>query len=158
MIELDITEDQILKAKGLAEDLGKLNNSITSGDGNLAGFIGEVVVADYIGAEHSNTYDYDLVSQDGKTIDVKTKRTNYPPREHYDCSVAAFNTRQKCDYYAFVRVKNDLSKVWILGFYPKQKYFVDAKFHKKGEFDASNKFTFKADCYNMPINQLREVV
>jgi hypothetical protein len=155
MIELDITEEQASKAKELAKDLGTLNNSITRGQGNLAGFIGEVAVADYIGASHANTYDYDLVTADNKTVDVKTKRTNYPPRDHYDCSVAAFNTRQKCDYYAFVRVKNDLTKVWILGFYDKRKYFQDAKFHTKGEFDPSNNFTFKADCYNMPIKSLQ---
>ena len=158
MLELEVLPEQVRKAEELAKDLGTLRNSITSGDGNLAGFLGEVVVADYIGAKHANTYDYDLVSKNGQTIDVKTKRTNYPPKDYYDCSVAAFNTKQKCDYYAFVRVKNDLSRVWVLGFYPKLDYFKDAKFYRKGEFDPDNKFTFKADCYNMPINRLRSSV
>ena len=158
MIELDITEEQTSKAKELAKELGTLKNSITGGQGNLAGFIGEVAVANYLGASHSNTYDYDLVTTDNKKVDVKTKRTNYPPRDHYDCSVAAFNTKQRCDYYAFVRVKNDLTKVWILGFYDKRKYFEDAKFHAKGENDPSNNFTFKADCYNMPIKNLQGTI
>lgn len=157
MIQIDITPDHIEKANGLSESLGVLKNSITTGEGNLAGFIGEVVVAEHLGATHTNTYDYDLVLGD-KRVDVKTKRTNYPPRENYDCSVAAFNTRQKCDYYAFVRVKNDLTKAWILGFYGKSDYFNDAKFHRKGEFDESNKFTFKADCYNIQIGKLRSTI
>jgi hypothetical protein len=154
MIEVNITSFHIESAKKLAEDLGELKNSITGGDGNLAGFIGEVVVSDITGSSHSNTYDYDLILPSGKTVDVKTKRTNYAPRENYDCSVAAFNTKQKCDYYAFVRVKNDLSVAWVLGFYEKSLYFQDAKFHKRGDYDPDNKFTFKADCYNIKISNL----
>lgn len=157
MFEIKITETHLETAKVLAEDLGELRNSITTGEGNLAGFVGEVIVAEAIGASHSNTYDYDLVLPDGKTVDVKTKRTNYAPKENYDCSVAAFNTRQKCDYYAFVRVKNDFSCAWILGFYSKTDYFNDATFHKKGDFDPDNSFTFKADCYNIEISKLAKL-
>ena len=156
MFEVSVTQQHIQKAKILSEEMGKLRNSITSGEGNLAGFIGEVIVAEIIGAEHENTYDYDLILQSGKTVDVKTKRTNYPPRTNYDCSVAAFNTKQKCDYYAFVRVKNDLSLAWILGFYDKTEYFKDATFHRKGDFDPDNNFTFKADCYNISISSLED--
>ena len=154
MIEAKITEFHIEKARALAKELGQLKNSITSGEGNLAGFIGEVIVADITGASHRNTYDYDLILPSGKSVDVKTKRTNYPPKDNYDCSVAAFNTKQKCDYYAFVRVKNDLSVAWVLGFYEKSLYFKDAKFYKKGDYDPDNKFTFKADCYNIKISNL----
>ena len=154
MIEAKITEFHIEMARALAKELGQLKNSITSGEGNLAGFIGEVIVADITGASHRNTYDYDLILPSGKSVDVKTKRTNYPPKDNYDCSVAAFNTKQKCDYYAFVRVKNDLSVAWVLGFYEKSLYFKDAKFYKKGDYDPDNKFTFKADCYNIKISNL----
>lgn len=157
MIEVKITEDHMQQATVLAEDLGELRNSITTGDGNLAGFVGEVIVAQIMGASHSNTYDYDLVLPDGKTVDVKTKRTNYVPKEHYDCSVAAFNTRQKCDYYVFVRVKNDFSSAWILGLYSKADYFKDATFHRKGDYDSNNSFTFKADCYNIQISKLQGI-
>ena len=154
MIEIDITENVRSNAKKKATDLGKLNNSITNGEGNLAGFIGEYLVADYVKGEIHNTYNYDVMAPNGKTIDVKTKRTNYPPLEHYECSVAAFNTKQKCDAYFFVRVSNELDKGWLLGFYPKEKYFKDAKFCKKGDIDPNNNFTFKADCYNMKISKL----
>jgi len=158
MIMVEVTKEHLEKAKALCEGIGVLKNSITSGEGNLAGFVGEVILAETIKARHDNTYDYDLVSEGGATIDVKTKRTNYEPKEDYDCSVAAFNTKQKCDYYAFVRVKNDLTVAWILGFYPKQAYFKDATYHKKGEYDPDNRFTFKADCYNMKISDLRETM
>ena len=156
IVEVDITPEQVEKARTLAEDLGKLKNSITKGDGNVAGFLGEVVVAELMDAKHANTYDYDLILPNGKTVDVKTKRTGFEPRGHYDCSVSAFNTRQACDYYAFVRVKNDLSVAWVLGFYEKARYFKDARFYKKGDYDPDNRFTFKADSYNIKISELME--
>ena len=152
MTGVEITLQQIGLAREKSKEMGKLRNSITGGQGNMAGFIGEIVVADLIGAEMCNTYDYDLI-KDGIKIDVKTKRTNYEPQPHYDCSVAALNTKQKCDAYCFVRVTNDLTTAWVLGFYDKHKYFDDAKFYMKGDVDG--KFTFKSDCYNLPISSLK---
>mgnify|MGYP001604953592 CR=1 FL=1 len=151
---VDVSRSIIDLSRRKSEEMGLLNNSITSGEGNLAGFVGEYLVADLIGGEVSNTYDYDVVAKNGKTIDIKTKRTNYPPLEHYECSVAAYNTRQDCDYYFFVRVSNDYEKAWLLGYYPKKEYFKDAVFCRKGDIDPNNNFRFKADCYNMKISSL----
>jgi hypothetical protein len=88
------------------------------------------------------------------TVDVKTKETACAPKPHYSCSVADYNTKQKCDYYAFVRVKKDLSVGWYLGVYPKKYYVKDAIFLKAGDFDPDNNFTVKSDCYNIPISKL----
>jgi hypothetical protein len=74
MIELEVSGDQFIRARKKATDMGRIANSITNGKGNLAGFIGEIVVADHIGAKEKNTYDYDIIDQVGNTIDVKTKR------------------------------------------------------------------------------------
>jgi len=154
MIEVDIPQETIQKAEQKSLEMGHLNNSITKGKGNVAGFIGELLVSNLTGWEVSNTYDYDLITGLGEKIDVKTKRTNYPPKDYYDCSIAAYNTRQKCDKYVFVRVKNDLSKAWILGQKQKEEYFAEARFLKKGDKDGDNKFTVKSDCYNLPIKDL----
>jgi hypothetical protein len=153
-LEVKITEDHIKKAKKMAEEMGKLKNSITKGDGNLAGFIGEIIVAELAGAKHKNTYDYDMVLSDGKTVDVKTKRTTVEPKEYYESSVAAFNTKQECDYYAFVRVHTDLTKAWFLGIISKDVYYMKAHFLRKGEFDNSNNYEVKADCYNMKYHDI----
>lgn len=88
--------------------------SITGGTSNVVGAIGEVIVADIIGATEVNTVNYDLV-KDGNRIDVKTKRCNTRPQPNYDCSVASHGTKQDCDSYVFVRILTDLSKAWILG-------------------------------------------
>ena len=152
-----ISKELIEKAEAKSEEMGKLNNSITKGDGNIAGFIGEFMVAEETGSTVCNTYDYDLISKKNWRIDVKTKRTNFPPKPYYECSIAAYNIKQDCDFYVFTRVKNDLSVGWILGYYAKMKYFKDAVFHREGDIDNDNKFVFKADCYNMKISSLKEI-
>ena len=107
MIELEVSSDQFVRARKKAIDMGRLANSITNGGGNLAGFIGEIVVTDYLKATEKNTYDYDIVDNLNNKIDVKTKRCNSEPKSHYDCSIAEHGTKQKCDMYIFVRVLNN---------------------------------------------------
>ena len=154
MQEVLITEDMVNKATDKAKQMGKLNNSITKGQGNIAGFIGEEMVFDYINGESMNSYDYDLVLADGRKVDVKTKRTTVKPRTNYDCSVASFNTKQKCDIYIFCRLLNDMTKGWILGYKDKEEYFNEARFMKKNQIDPANNFRVKADCYNVAIQDL----
>lgn len=156
MVEIEVTPEQISYAKKAAKDMGPLTNSITNGQGNIAGFLGEKIVADYFGYEINNTYDYDLLNGEEK-IDVKTKRTGFKPQSYYDCSIAAYNLQQQCDSYIFVRVLNDFSKAWILGKKSKVDYFKEARLLKKGSTDGSNNFTVKADCYNLKIQDLEAV-
>lgn len=162
MIEVEITDDMISRARKKAKEMGTLKNSITFGMGNLIGFIGEEVAA-HVFAVHgksvdpTNTYDYDMIV-DGERVDVKTKSTSVAPLPHYSNSVANFNTKQECDHYAFVRVKKDLTTAWWCGVYSKDQFFKDAVFMKKGQLDADNRYTVKADCYNLPISQLKEML
>lgn len=158
MIEVKITEEMKKKAWRKAREMGRINNSITRGDGNIAGFLGEEVANFLIKGEVTNTYDYDII-KDGRKYDVKTKRCTSQPKNYYECSVAAFNTKQKCDEYVFVRIENVKGKwgrAWVLGYYPKDKYFEDAKFLKKGQKDGDNGFLVKANCYNMSIKDLNK--
>ena len=57
----------------------------------------------------------------------------------------------------FVRILTDLSKAWILGSIPKKKYYEEATRYKKGQVDPSNGFTFRTDCYNLPISNLEPI-
>jgi len=156
MIEVVITGDMLVTARDKAADMGKLHNSIIRGAGNLAGFLGEAIAQQVMGGELNNTYEYDLVLTNGKTVDVKTKQTSVKPLDTYECSIAGLNTTQECDYYAFVRVKNDFSVGWFLGVYDKKQYMLDSTFMKKGTIDTSNGYVVKSDCYNLKINQLKE--
>ena len=155
MIEVVVTGEMLVTARDKAAEMGRLRNSITSGAGNIAGFIGEAIAQQVIGGVLANTYDYDLILCNGKTVDVKTKLTSVKPLDSYDCSIAGLNTKQQCDYYAFVRVKNDLSVGWYLGIYPKEQYMLDSVFMKRGNIDPSNGYVVKSDCYNLKINQLK---
>jgi len=126
VIEVVVTGEMLVTARDKAAEMGKLRNSITRGAGNIAGFIGEAIAQQVMGGVLANTYEYDLILCNGKTVDVKTKQTSVKPLETYECSIAGLNTTQECDYYAFVRVKNDLSVGWFLGVYEKQQYMLDS--------------------------------
>ena len=159
LIEVEITEQMKRRAWRKAREMGRLKKSITKGDGNIAGFLGEEVANAIIEGDITNTYDYDIVKNNIK-YDVNTKRCTSEPKDHYECSVAAFNTKQQCDYYVFVRIeyiKGRWGRAWILGSYPKDKYFKKARFLKKGKRDGDNSFKVKADCYNMSIKDLKPV-
>ena len=158
MKEITVSKDMVNKARAKATEMGRLNNSITGGQGSVAGFLGEEVARLIMGGSEENTYDYDLKLDNGYTVDVKTKRTTVPPKRYYECSVAELNTKQKCDYYAFVRVYKDLHTAWFLGVYPKSAYYKDATYLKKGDVDPSNNFTVKSNCYNLPISALEDAI
>jgi hypothetical protein len=157
MIEVLITSEMRRSAQRKADDLGHLRNSILKGQGNFTGFLGEEVALSVLGGTLTNTYDYDLIDKDNTKIDVKTKLTSVKPLEYFECSVAAYNTKQQCDKYAFVRISKDFTRAWFLGTKLKKDYFEQATFLKKGDIDGSNNFEVRADCYNLPINKLEEV-
>ena len=160
IIEVEVTPDLLAAAQVKALEMGKLPNSFTQGRSNLTGFVGEYSVLKYLtgGIESGldNTYQYDIIFNDVK-LDVKSKKTNVKPLVHYECSVAALNTRQKCDVYVFTRVKTDYSMCWLLGFLPKEEYFDKASFLEKGTVDPSNGWKVSSDCYNVPIEELRPI-
>lgn len=142
------------RAEEKAIEMGGLRDSILGGEGNAAGFLGEAVVARELGGRVSNSFDYDIKLPNGQTVDVKTKQTTVVPRNYYDCSIAALNIRQECDYYAFVRVNMDLTVAWFLGVKKKEDYLTEARFLKKGTIDGDNNFIVRSDCFNLPISDL----
>lgn len=160
MIHIDIDESFLEevedKAREEAREMGNLNGSIEDGDGNFAGLLAEYLFVDYFGGERDPTFDYDVV-WDGKKIDVKTKRRSVKPEPYYECSIADFNTEQDCDWYYFVSILYDKSEAWLLGYKSPEDYYEKAEFHEEGDYDPDNGFTFKADCWNLPISELDQV-
>jgi hypothetical protein len=154
MIEIAVSATMLVEARDKAAEMGRLYNSIIRGAGNIAGFIGEDIAQQVLGGELNNTYDYDLVLPSGKTVDVKTKQTSVKPLETYECSIAALNTTQECDYYCFVRVKNDFTVGWYLGLCSKEWFYKEATFMAKGTVDPDNNYVVRSDCYNLAIHKL----
>ena len=169
MYEVAITEEDLVKARG-RYDFINLNNSITNGASQLYGAIGEVMILKFYKNRLSSltedqfnslivdksSYDWDLIIND-KTIEVKTKKINFPPREEYIVSVACSNASQKCDYYYFAMVHDDCTKGWLLGFMRRKDFFNKATLCKKGEVDPlskDNNYIVKADCYSLRISDI----
>lgn len=161
MREVIIRPDQIEEAQRKSQEMGALNNSILEGKGNVYGFLGEIIFAEAMGLNVNNTFHYDLILN-GIKIDVKTKHCTSPPRPEYECSVAAYNTDQECDFYVFVRIMKDLSRAWILGKKKRVNYYNEAVFYKQGQEDPNSrtepKFKFTADCYNLKISDLMPII
>jgi hypothetical protein len=152
-------------ARRQAEAMGRLRNSIRQGDGNFDGFVGEAAVKFLLGIPleiDQNTYDHDIVWH-GLSIDVKTKKTSVIPEPHHECSVAAYNTRQRCTHYVFTRVYYPAGLLmpqttYIMGWTEKEEYFRRARFLRRGQLDGSNGFAVREDCWNLAYSDLRPMV
>ena len=165
IVEVPFTKEMVASAKEKARNLGKINNSILKGKGNLAGYLGEEIVARYIKAhiisndEGEEKYNHDLV-KNGQKIEVKTKRRTVPPRDFYDASVAETSRHQNPDLYIFVSIQfkgRTPIKAWICGQKGSKEYFEQATFYAKGDVDPSNGWEVSTDCYNLPYKDLDTV-
>lgn len=155
---IKITKEQIERARNLYS-FNELKGSITNGKSNIYGSLGEIIIYDIykkkgLTVDFNSTYDYDLIIQNYK-VDVKTKRTTVIPKPHYLCSISSFNTRQKCEFYFFLRINENLKDCYLLGYKKKKEFFNEAKFNKKGTLDV-NGWAFKDDCYNLKIEMLNQ--
>jgi len=157
---IDISEEQVERAKNLYP-FDELKNSITKGKGNLLGAVGEIVVFDVFTAkgcevDFNSTVDYDLII-DGYKVDVKSKATNYKPLESFNCSIPAFNTSQKCDFYFFTYITYDYKRCYLAGYKRKNTFFKEAYFANKGEIDYGE-WKYKSDCYNLKMGRLNKFI
>ena len=83
MIEITPTKEQIKEARLSAGATSGLQGSITQGGGSPAGALGEILVRDMMNYRHANTVHYDLYTDQGIRIDVKTKRCTSAPKPFY---------------------------------------------------------------------------
>ena len=158
MKTIKISEEQIERAKQLYP-FNELKGSIAKGESNIYGALGEVIIYDLskkngLDVDFTSTYDYDLIIENYK-VDVKTKRTTVIPKPNYLCSISSFNTGQKCDFYFFLRINENLKDCYLLGYKKKIDFFKEATFNQKGSLDV-NGWPFKDDCYNLKIEMLNE--
>lgn len=155
MIVLNLTLRMIEAANVKAERLGKLRNSILSGAGNIAGYVGQdAILAIYSKARSTDTYDYD-VSIGVSTFEVKTKQRTVKPRPTFECAVPLANPNQATDFYMFVSLWN-FEKAYLLGYIKRDEFFKLARIQRKGDLDQNNGFVCKADCYSVKVNQLND--
>lgn len=154
MIEVNITDNMLIEARAKAKEMGQLKGSMMKGERNVIGFLGEIVTQSIIGGEFHNTYDYDIMTPSGKTVDVKSKRINYPPKDYYACNIFTYNEKQDCDYLVFCFVHSNLDKAWIAGYYNKKEFLKDCDFVPKGQVMGSG-VVYKRDNYELKVSQLK---
>jgi hypothetical protein len=58
ILQFDITDDISKAAQKKSQRLGRLKNSITKGDGNFAGYIGQLAFVKLFGGKEEDTFDY----------------------------------------------------------------------------------------------------
>lgn len=154
-IEVDVCDRVKEQAQEAARRIGQLEDSILKGEGNLASCIGKIVVAEYLETEcHLESQSYTLM-YGGRRSAVKTTQSQGCPDTSFEAKVPMKNAKnQGCEIYIFTRVSYDYKKAWILGWYPKERFLEDAEKVLAGDFDASNRWTAKADCYSIDISEL----
>jgi len=154
MIEMPISDIDLMTAKSRSDLMGVLASSRTQGKGNLAGFVGEALTERHTSGKLVESFDYDIEIGDLK-IDVKTKSCSSDPKGHYLCSVMSYQLKNECDGYIFARVNLASGVGWLLGYIAKADLLERGFFAKKGSPDG--RFTFTEDCYNIEVKDLLEV-
>ncbi len=115
---------------------------------------------DYLNIKNNiDEYDYDLLSNKGKRLEIKTVSCKFKPKKDYLCTVNSHKAngvhKQNADYYIFLRILNDYSLAWILGYYSCEDFFKDGLFIEKGKDFGKFKF-IKANATVLEINKLNK--
>lgn len=157
-IKVDITDGMKGRALQFSKEVGVLENSIRSGEGNICGALGEeIFLAAFPEAVSNRTFSHD-VRLGGVKIEVKTKDRTVYPQDHYDCSLAHFNDRQETNFYVFCslyRVGQVYVHGFILGYLTPEEYHGNSYKRLKGEIDPFNGHICQASCENLPIHKLK---
>jgi len=157
VIEFNIPDWMYAEAISKSNQLRILNNSITNGEGNVAGYIGQLAFIQLFDGQDADTFDYDVLHPDLGKVEVKTKRQNVNyVNLNFEGSIADYNPNQEYDHVAFFRVNVNEKKGWFCGFTTKDGFDKLSRNMCKGKVDkeSSNSFEVKADCRNIYYSQL----
>jgi hypothetical protein len=162
MVEVKVDKDTRLLAYEDARKMGKLDGSLTRGNGNNIGMLGERIVHRYLGGERvgDTRYSCDIVLPDGRTVDVKTGAGRSRPEPHYAARIYASEDQReklahKCDCYFFVRCSPSLTQLWLLGWLPADEFANKASFHPRGSRNPEDGRTCRTDEFVVPVSGLR---
>lgn len=157
MIEIEITTQQIARAEHLYQ-FGALNNSITQGANNIFGAVGEIVVFDYFNTtttiDFTSTFDFDMIVN-GFKIDVKTRVCKNEPTQNFWLDIPASNTTQRCDFFFFVFVLQDLTRAFLAGYIRPEQFFSRATFIAK-DTRADHGFVYRCDSYTLKASEVNK--
>lgn len=156
-----------LCVKAMAETragaLGECRNSIRSGQGNIVGYIGELLFAELFGGETLErevvgdlVFDCDILHPVLGKVEVKSKETTVDWVDlNYEASITDYNPNQRYDHVAFFRVNLKRDLAWFCGYLSREEYFDKARFIQKGDYDPTNDWTARCDCYNVYYRDMK---
>lgn len=151
-IRVSISGEMLVEAQRKSDEMGRLKHSILGGEGNLAGFLGELMfLKTFPGSFSENTYQHDI-NYLGTKIEMKTVQTTVKPSLDFNCHVAAYNAHQRADIYVFARVLKTYDVGWIMGWMDTGDWKHLSRKAKKGESDGD--FIFPVDCFNLKYREL----
>jgi len=162
MVEFKIKESTIKLAKNRCDNINvnsdKLNKYGSEKKRIFEGYLGEEIIKEYLDIEKvSDDYEYDLISNKNKRLEVKTITCSFKPKEDYLCTVNSHSLeyvhKQKADYYIFLRILNTYERAWILGWIECDVFFRIGSFIKKGTDFGKFNFT-KANATVLEISKL----
>lgn len=168
MIEVEITPDMIARAERRLSrvqlDGGRASSKFGSESGRiLTGYLGEQVAIEYFEidvTQSRETFDYDLILK-GKRIEVKSISCKFKPRDHYLCTVNSHDPngvhKQGADYYLFIRILNDNTRAWLLGYMACDEFFRKGQFIEKGKNITDDICFEKANATVLPISKLHKL-
>lgn len=173
IVKINIRDHEIKQATKVISERPIYDHSYRKLAGNQVGFLGEIIVKNFLNDHNVNFKEYfntkfDLILDDGKTIEIKTKDRTVSPDLDYDCSLPLYNhEHQSADYYFFVSLLrdkfhglNELSRfhsAFILGFSTNKQIHKLGIVWRKGQVDPSNKTKFWTDCINIKIKDLYSI-
>ncbi len=173
IIEIDITQSQIEEHKThYPYKAGSLKNSHTKKQ--EFGAMGEIVFRDFMKENYPNKQLTPVTKEgnngdtwincdyliNGKKIEIKGANIgkNQKPRIDWTCKHFKTSSHQKCDYYVFLRIREDFTKAYLLGMISKSDFESKSLFKKKGDYDEdspkSKPFYYTADTYTLPMTEL----
>jgi hypothetical protein len=160
VIKVEVCAKTRARARKEGTALGKLHGSVTGGRGNTAGMLGEILAHKLLGGERvgDKCFAYDLILENGLTVDVKTGRGEKEPQPHYVARVYAPEGKRdivgsKCDVYFFLRANSSHTTAWILGWMWADHFVEQATFMPRGHIGADGKLTY-SDEWVVPISAL----
>lgn len=162
MIRLFLNEADRREAESYY-DFHNLPDSVSNGRHRIYGAIGELVFS-RVHPDHERVsgYEWDFVGPHG-TVEVKTKRTSYPPLPDWNCSVLETSIRhQRPDWWYFVRVEDSLQQAWLLGAISYEDFEAQARFYAQGDLDPNSSGStvqrgahrIIADLWTVPVSAL----
>ena len=166
-----INENHYSIANYRIENAPIYKNSHRKKDANQVGFLGEVILEEFLienkvnfsDCRNETTHDY-LINNNLK-LELKTKDRTVIPKIHYDNSIPIYNhSHQRPDYYYFISLLrkkdnktksiNRFTEAFILGGIDINSLDKYGTYWKEGDTDTRNGTKFWTDCINVSMKQL----